>query len=315
VLFLVICQISLAKKDSSSIILAPQGENNCQTLGLQCRDCETIQYCSNNREPIFQIKCADQSKGRPHCDSTTNTCVKAHPAVCNIDASPFICPGEGTYPDLENCKNYYVCDENKVPTTNACLLGQIYDHTSQGCVRGFACKSYSSKTGQCKARINQLVTYAPSRDLYILCLSGRPSLLFQCPIKGDVFNEEEAQCRFECTQRGYFQNHANPSEFYYCTLVGKKLVASVLTCPLGTEFVQLGVGQGICTTTTTTSTTTEAVMTIEPEVEGSGESPEEDQNEAIVAVADILNDESGASIEDSVETVEDEDADASIENE
>lgn len=260
---LVTVTVCLAKSTSSASIFLTSTTATCKSHGLECADCETLQYCSVNMEPLFSVKCAEQSKLRPFCDQSTNACVATEPKDCKAEATKFICPGTGTYPDLVDCRKYYTCPADGSDQEHVnCASTQIYSHAVKGCARGI-CRTYNSKLGLCKGKINKLIAYA-DKNLYVLCLADAPKLL-QCP-KNEIFDEVSVSCKFQCTQDGFYPAR-EADKFYFCYKVGKAYQEMLLECPTGFEFASTEEGKGACvpkeipTTTTKPNAETEVPIT------------------------------------------------------
>lgn len=257
--------VCLAKSyDIAAILLPPSSTTTCKSPGLECSDCNSLHYCSPDLQSLFSVKCADQNKLRPFCNPTKNACEAKEPNDCKKESNKFHCPGEGAYPDLEHCRKYYQCNADGSQEHESCGLTRIYSHSTQGCAKG-PCRTYNSKLGLCKRKINTLIAYAKDKNLYVLCSADAPKL-FQCP-KNEIFDEISVVCKFECAQDGFFPAK-DADKYYFCYKVGKKYQEMVLQCPNGFKFSASGQGEGAClrkdVTTITPEVTSPEITT--PEV-------------------------------------------------
>ena len=149
-------------------------------------------------------------------DAESETCGFS-PCVQPTGSVSFNCPGVGLYVDPQNCTNFFLCNEDRVPTPGYCLGGKgRFDNVTKTCSAGscFNCAAsgFFADPNDCHSFYACGVNHEP---IHSTCTSAgyfdpqRICVIGECP---QVNPEPE----FTCAAEGYFADPKDCRMYYQC---------------------------------------------------------------------------------------------------
>lgn len=137
---------------------------------------------------------------------------------CNYVKTDFYCTGVGFFPDIKNCSQYYFCHEKAANyELYACPPNYVYDQKSLNCKRT---EHINCVEINCSENIDEFVVYETDPSVYVYCTTnGIGEVMYRilkCQKPGEVFNEIEQKCQFECVADGRFPDPEAVNYFYEC---------------------------------------------------------------------------------------------------
>lgn len=178
------------------------------------------------------IGCMDNTNGDPKC-------IKQAPWYCP-NAVPYVCTGEGFYPNAFNCRQYFKCIEaGSMPPSKECPTGQVFDPMSNK--NGNPCKVNNGNNcveSTCPAGVgggNMMLEYpgfARSSGSYAVACGGQQPKVYRCE---DGFEPNLAANPINCTGKCPGNGNraidpANPRGYYTCSYNGIKYTGSHNIC-------------------------------------------------------------------------------------
>jgi len=212
-------------------------ENKCTggISGAQCSsDCSTLMICvANIPEPVFAL----------NCSSPTQYCVDGvcsnTPSVTCTNGPSFVCTDDAIFPEPSDCTRYRVCEKGESKLYQ-CPVGFVFNSKMNLCQLG---KTPCTIVDCSKATpAKPYIVYASDPAYYAYCLNNGgyiQTIMFKCPFEEfEVFDTTNYSCKYNCKARGYFQNPANCTQYFYCN--GNAAVPTPLEC--STDYVFDGIG-------------------------------------------------------------------------
>ncbi|XP_055589347.1 uncharacterized protein LOC129741632 [Uranotaenia lowii] len=198
---------------------------------MGCADCSSFQICTWNKEPIAssQTRCDAIDKSTPFCKDNTGECV-ATPSTGCVKASE-LCPSEGVFPYLSNCRQFVYCDTAKVAEVTNCVSNWIYNHTYGDCVPLKSSRDCFQLNCATASNKNRWFAYTPNPKIYFYCSSTEGPMTFQCTGENQAFNQQTRRCEFACPKEGKFAYPGDETNYYSCQLDRGVMKATVLSCP------------------------------------------------------------------------------------
>ncbi|XP_058466427.1 cell death abnormality protein 1-like [Malaya genurostris] len=208
-------------------------ENN--NFGAGCTECQKGSLCLGSEQPV-EVDCTLTS-GTPYCNKDQCSAVPLEVCEANARVEKFICTAEGFFPDPKQCENYHYCeDANAASDIYNCPSGYVYNPVTG------ACKLKSSASDcvviKCPSA-SGYGTYGTNRTLYAYCVYTRTpvvlsqTILFKCA-PNTAF--DGSACVYQCTKEGNFENSADMSTYYQCSISGEGWLSQLLNCPSGKKF-------------------------------------------------------------------------------
>lgn len=135
-----------------------------------------------------------------------------------------------------DCKRSRVCKDGKSKLYE-CPTGFVFNSRLNICQQG---TTPCTRIDCSRAPVNSYIVYASNPAFYALCLNNGngniQTIMFRCPNdQFEVFDTTISECRFNCAERGYFQNPNNCTEYFHCATNTASARPTLLSCP--TDFV------------------------------------------------------------------------------
>lgn len=153
---------------------------------------------------------------------------------CQFVKTDFYCTGDGFFPDIKNCSQYYFCHGKAANyELYACPPNYVYDQKEPHCkgTENIICAEIN-----CSEHIDEFVVYERDPSVYVYCTTDSIGAIMyrilKCQKPGEVFVESERKCRFGCVADGRFADPEDVNKFYECgTYCNFK--KSLKSCPPG----------------------------------------------------------------------------------
>ncbi|XP_058465338.1 uncharacterized protein LOC131438941 [Malaya genurostris] len=205
---------------------------NCEPgKRIGCADCSSVQVCLKDGTGIESSKyrCDSINASQPYCNGNSGICSDQPEGDC--DKPSELCPAEGIYPNPTNCREYIYCVGGGKAYVVSCAPSEVYNHTSQNCVRATTPNSCFQLNCSAAPAQNQWFVYTPAPKLYVFCSSSAGPMTFECS-GSDSFNPRTRKCEFVCRGQGRFPVEGKDNSFYQCTLGANNVLSyTIQVCP------------------------------------------------------------------------------------
>ncbi|GFG28130.1 hypothetical protein Cfor_12293, partial [Coptotermes formosanus] len=215
----------------SPFALGTGADDYCDSSTPKCYNCTFAPLCQGSYS-LGPYNCAELYPNKPYC--TDGVCSNTPNTTCpNQTQKSFVCTGNGSFPDPNDCQKFHVCDASQNQTTYTCSSNYVYSHAKKSCDR----KKVTADCAVIKCRNTtaiEYVVYPKDANIYGLCIRGKATV-FSCGERQE-FDTSTSTCKFVCKQEGVFPRD-NCRKYYECLFVTTNRYNYLeWECPAGTRF-------------------------------------------------------------------------------